>query len=101
MAEHEGSVSRERIIAEATRLFVAFGYHRISMREIAEATGISKAGLYYHFRDKEELILEILHSNLVEIFSLSRRAYSRLPQLPTPATTLVCPVGRASKRYSI
>ena len=73
MAEHEGSVSRERIIAEATRLFVAFGYHRISMREIAEATGISKAGLYYHFRDKEELILEILHSNLVEIFSIIER----------------------------
>ncbi|MDZ4717374.1 MAG: TetR/AcrR family transcriptional regulator [Roseiflexaceae bacterium] len=51
---------RQRILDEATRLFVAQSYHGISMREIAEAVGVSKAGLYYHFRDKEELFLAIL-----------------------------------------
>jgi AcrR family transcriptional regulator len=53
-----------RIIEEATCLFVASGYRGISMREIAEAVGISKAGLYYHFRDKEDLFLAILTANL-------------------------------------
>jgi AcrR family transcriptional regulator len=53
-----------RIIQEATRLFVASGYRGISMREIAEAVGISKAGLYYHFRDKEDLFLAILTAHL-------------------------------------
>ena len=59
----------ERIAEEATRLFVANGYHGVSMREIAEAVGISKAGLYYHFRDKEDLFIAILTANL----SASRR----------------------------
>src|SRR5512136_2954009 len=56
-----------RIIEEATCLFVASGYRGISMREIAEAVGISKAGLYYHFRDKEDLFLAVLTANLERI----------------------------------
>jgi AcrR family transcriptional regulator len=53
-----------RIIDAATCLFVASGYRGISMREISEAVGLSKAGLYYHFRDKEALFLAILSANL-------------------------------------
>jgi AcrR family transcriptional regulator len=60
---------KQRILDEAARLFVACGYNGISMREIAEACGVSKAALYYHFKDKEELLVEILRDNL---FRLSR-----------------------------
>ncbi|MBE0697843.1 MAG: TetR/AcrR family transcriptional regulator [Anaerolineaceae bacterium] len=55
---------RERILELAAPLFVSHGYDGISMREIADASGISKAGLYYHFQDKEQLFLEILKENL-------------------------------------
>ena len=58
---------RERIIREATRLFVEHGYRGISMREIAEAANVSKAGLYYHFRDKEDLFLAVLGDSLQRI----------------------------------
>lgn len=54
----------QQILQEATRLFVNRGYHGLSMREIAEAVGVSKAGLYYHFKDKEDLFLAILTNNL-------------------------------------
>ncbi len=63
-----------RIIEEATCLFVVRGYRGISMREIAEAAGISKAGLYYHFRDKEDLFLAILTANLELVAQLVRDA---------------------------
>lgn len=66
---------RQRIIEEATRLFVARGYHGISMREIAEAVGVSKAGLYYHFKDKEDLFLAILVANLERIEALIQEAW--------------------------
>jgi AcrR family transcriptional regulator len=36
------------------------GYRGLSMRQIAEAVGVSKPALYYHFKDKEELFLAIL-----------------------------------------
>ncbi len=55
---------REHILNTAADLFVLQGYKGISMREIAEASGFSKAGLYYHFRDKEHLFIEILLRNL-------------------------------------
>lgn len=70
---------RERILDEAARLFVAYGYHGISMREIAEAAGLSKAGLYYHFKDKEDLFLAILSTNLERIEQAIRAARGEGP----------------------
>jgi AcrR family transcriptional regulator len=58
---------RERILETAAGLFVARGYDGISMREIADACSMSKAGLYYHFQDKEQLFLEILKENLSQL----------------------------------
>lgn len=55
-----GDNVKDRILDEAAGLFVTHGYHGLSMRQIAEAVGVSKAGLYYHFEDKETLFLAIL-----------------------------------------
>jgi AcrR family transcriptional regulator len=61
---------RERILSEAGPLFVQRGYDGISMREIAEACALSKAGIYYHFKDKEDLFLALLDSNLNQLTRL-------------------------------
>jgi AcrR family transcriptional regulator len=61
---------RRQILDQATRLFVARGYSSISMREIAEACEVTKAALYYHFKDKEHLIMAILEGYLDEIEAL-------------------------------
>ena len=57
---------RQQILAAARRLFIEKGYHGLSMRQIAEAVGVSKAALYYHFEDKEELFLAVLEAHVVE-----------------------------------
>jgi AcrR family transcriptional regulator len=51
---------RAEILAAGTELFVVHGYHGLSMRQIAEAVGVTKAALYYHFENKEALFLAIL-----------------------------------------
>jgi AcrR family transcriptional regulator len=58
---------RAEILAEATGLFVAHGYHGLSMRQIAEAVGVTKAALYYHFENKEALFLAILATYLEKV----------------------------------
>ncbi len=58
---------RERILAETIRLFVQRGYHGVSMREIAQACGVTKAALYYHFADKSDLLWAILNRHLQEV----------------------------------
>ncbi|GHF45004.1 TetR/AcrR family transcriptional regulator [Seohaeicola zhoushanensis] len=45
----------ERIIETAAELFVERGYESTSMRDIANACGISKSLLYHHFSDKYEI----------------------------------------------
>lgn len=62
------------ILQEATRLFVERGYHGLAMREIAEAVGVSKAGLYYYFKDKEDLFLAILLGNLNRLEQILQEA---------------------------
>lgn len=55
---------RNTILEKAKSLFIQHGYHGLSMREIAEEVGVSKAALYYHFKDKEELFIAVLNQNL-------------------------------------
>ena len=64
---------RAEILAEATTLFVAHGYHGLSMRQIAEAVGVTKAALYYHFEDKEALFLAILATYLEKVEEMIRQ----------------------------
>lgn len=58
---------RERILATATSMFVRRGYEGVAMREIAEACGITKAALYYHFDGKPDLLNAVFISYLAEI----------------------------------
>jgi AcrR family transcriptional regulator len=58
---------RERIIDVATARFVARGYDGVSMREIADDCGITKAALYYHFAGKSAVLNAIFTSYLDQI----------------------------------
>jgi AcrR family transcriptional regulator len=44
------------ILRQAAAVFCARGYHQASVRDIARATGVSLAGLYYYFSSKEHLL---------------------------------------------
>lgn len=81
---------RDRILENAARLFVSNGFTAVSMREIAEAVGVSKAGLYYHFADKEGLMVTVLHEYLKDFSKIVNIAkiiapdsYSRIKFLIT------------------
>jgi AcrR family transcriptional regulator len=55
-----GSEGRERVLREARALFLERGYAEVSMQQIADAAGMTKASLYYHFRNKEELFAQVV-----------------------------------------
>src|SRR5581483_7524955 len=52
-AETAGASSRERILAEAERMFGAHGFDGASMRQLADAAGVPVALVSYHFGSKE------------------------------------------------
>mgnify|MGYP001549501394 CR=1 FL=1 len=56
--------AREDILAEATRQFAARGFDGASLNDIAEAVGVRKASLLYHFPSKDELRKAVLNGLL-------------------------------------
>jgi Transcriptional regulator len=68
---------RERILQTATVQFLERGYDGVSMREIAEACGITKAALYYHFTGKAELLAEIFTESLDQMAELVESGRTR------------------------
>ncbi len=56
----KGRARREEIVRAAFRAFAEQGFRATSMREIAEAVGLSQAGLLHHFRSKDLLLAEVL-----------------------------------------
>lgn len=45
----------DRILETSTTLFAEHGVHKTSMRMIAESLGVTKAALYYHVDNKDDL----------------------------------------------
>jgi AcrR family transcriptional regulator len=61
--ESETNIHKERhraVLVTAARLICERGYEAASVQDIAAACGLTKAGLYYYIRSKEELLLEIM-----------------------------------------
>lgn len=55
---------REKIIAVAINQMTENGVTRTSLNRIAEACGISKGTLYYYYKTKDDLILDINRLNM-------------------------------------
>src|SRR5713226_2073008 len=51
-------LSRKQLMTAAIDCFARLGYQGTSIDRIARAAGVTKGAVYYHFRDKEELLFE-------------------------------------------
>ena len=58
--EERSERSRTQILEAALKLFSHRGYGATSVRDIAEAAGVSKGNVYHHFPDKESIFRALL-----------------------------------------
>src|SRR5690606_37713787 len=65
--EAVSTLRREEVLLAAARIFAAKGYAEASLREVAAATGIQPASLYYHFKSKEDLFATVHHLGISRI----------------------------------
>ncbi|MEV6217860.1 TetR family transcriptional regulator [Nocardia sp. NPDC051833] len=65
MTDEQTPGTRERILAVAMELFGAHGYHRTTVRAIADQLNISKAGVLYHFPSKYDILAGLAEPLLV------------------------------------
>jgi AcrR family transcriptional regulator len=64
------SGTRARIQQLALELFIAQGYEKTSLREIAEGLGVTKAALYYHFPTKASILASVVSDVSSEVDEL-------------------------------
>jgi len=71
-------VNRKEVIFEAAvQCFNENGYYTTSMDMIADEAGMTKRGLYYHFKSKDQLFIELFHY-------MNRKYYERIPEFASP-----------------
>lgn len=59
-AKTKRSSKREMILERATEIFSDSGYEKTTLENIGESCGLNKASLYYYFRNKEEIYVEVI-----------------------------------------
>src|ERR1043165_7507946 len=59
-----GDFPRNRVFEVAAEVFHRKGYDNTSMSDVAEAAGLTKAGLYHHVTSKESLLYTVLDYGL-------------------------------------
>ncbi len=64
------------IIRAAVEVFVEKGYEGASMNTIANGAGISKGGLYHHFKSKDEILLAANNEYMKPIYGFMQVAQS-------------------------
>jgi len=74
----KGEQTRRRIVEVAAPVFNRRGYVGASMRDLVDATGLEKGGIYNHFGSKEQLALEAYDHAM----SLVERSLARSQEAP-------------------
>jgi AcrR family transcriptional regulator len=65
-----GADTRRQAQRVALELFTTYGYQATSLRQIADAIGINKASLYYHFPSKQAILESLFEDRGSEVQQL-------------------------------
>ncbi len=70
-AKGSGHLRRTEILEAAETIFLDCGYAGATIRKIADAVGVSSTALYMHFRDKDEILVEICETTFAQVLALN------------------------------
>jgi AcrR family transcriptional regulator len=74
-AEPELGDTKAKILDAAFRRLAREGYAALSVREIAKDAGVNHALINYHFRSKEQLVIEVLDAANRQLLQRQQRMY--------------------------
>ena len=67
---------KDRILKQSYELFNKFGFHKVTMQEIANSMGMSKKTLYKFFEGKEQIVREIIENKKCDIDNYLERLWA-------------------------
>ncbi|QUD89040.1 TetR/AcrR family transcriptional regulator [Phenylobacterium montanum] len=96
-AKGDGHLRRAEILRAAETIFVRDGYQGATIRKIADEVGVSSTALYMHFRDKDEILLEIAETMVGQLLASNTEIAGR----PLDAVTKVRLMLAAYMRFGL
>ena len=78
MGRTGGEKTRKKILKTAEKLFAEKGYDGTGIQDIATEAGINKALIYYHFKNKKDIIDSLFSATLDAMFTLQGTADEKL-----------------------
>jgi TetR/AcrR family tetracycline transcriptional repressor len=72
-------LTRDRIVDAGMRAFAERGYGGMSMRQLAEALDVHAGSLYYHVKNKEQLLALLAERVAGEAYAAGTAALAQLP----------------------
>lgn len=69
-----GTISRDQVVDEATRVVKKGGYEEMTIRSLAAQLGVAPMSLYRHVRDKDDLLDEVVDRLLAKAWRPSASA---------------------------
>jgi TetR/AcrR family transcriptional regulator, cholesterol catabolism regulator len=78
-SENGAPTRKDEIIRVASIIFAAKGYHGTTLEEIARKMGISKPALYYHIKNKAEILREVIGRMMEPMEEVATVGRSDLP----------------------
>lgn len=94
--ERERAETREKILDAGREMFATRGIEATTMRAIAQRIEYTPTAIYHHFKDKDELILEICHTD----FARLGRQFTTMERIDDPVERLRR-IGRAYVEFAI
>ncbi len=96
-AKGDGHLRRAEILKAAETIFVRDGYQGATIRKIADEVGVSSTALYMHFRDKDEILIEIAENAVGALLASNTEIASE----PLDAVTRVRKMLTAYMRFGL
>ena len=92
----KGELTRRNIIEKSLQLFSVKGYFNTSISDILHATGLTKGGLYCHFKSKED-VWRAVYSDAVEIWKSV--VFNDMRSVPDPLERIECTIENVLHEY--
>ena len=86
--QEDSLATRKKILESAQRLFTRRGYERTSLSDIAKYAGVTRGAIYWHFENKEELLVNLMDFIDTEMFSIQLLHDAADPAEPDPLSKL-------------
>lgn len=93
-----GTITRDRLLDEALRAFGRAGYAAVSLDDVAEAVGVRKQSLLYHFPSKDALLTAAAIRAAREIADTLESALGQAPDSIERIASIVREVHRLARR---